>query len=319
MKKLALIDGDIISYVCASANETRSVIAEHKETLDTHTFSTATNFKEWAGEDVNAYSLKPVQTANELGYALRSVKTMIASITDSTGCDGYHVVLSGKNNFRLSLPLPTQYKDKRKESVRPLQLSSCREYLKEFHNAEVVDGIEADDALVAYAVQGLSDGDYIVQCTIDKDAYASPGWLYNWNTMDKPELVVGYGGLELAESASGITSVKGRGSSFLWFQILFGDPVDCYKPCELAKVKLGEKGVYKLLSPAKSNAESLQILANQYKKWYPTPITYRAFDGKLHTKDWIEIMQMYADCAYMRRYDGDFLNIHKLLNKYGIA
>jgi hypothetical protein len=328
MSGLVVIDGDILAYRCSAANEKRTVKAVHNETLEELTFDTATAFKEWAGDEKDNYTLTPQQTAEPIENALYSVKNMIHSITEKAKCNSYHIVVSGKDNFRLDLPLPTRYKDSRKDNVRPLQLEECRQYLINVHKAEVSEGVEADDVLVAYAYQGYRNDEYVVQASLDKDAKHGPFWLFDWTTMDEPELIEGYGGLELIvketsrKKADGSPvldkSVKGKGRAFMWYQIAFGDPVDAYKPCELAKVKFGEIGAYELLKGAKNDKEALEALVFQYKKWYPAPVTYNCWKGETHTKDWLEIMQMYADCVFMRRWDGDRLDVKAVLKKLGV-
>lgn len=328
MTGLCVVDGDLVAYRCSAANEKRLVVAQHKETLEEIEFDTATKFKEWAGDDTECYTLTPKQVAEPLENALASIKRMIASLVEKTKCDSYHVVISGEDNFRKDLPLPTRYKDSRKDTTKPLQLAECKEYLLRVHSAEVSEGVEADDVLVGYANQGYKDKRYVVQASIDKDAKHGPGWLFDWTTMEEPELIEGYGSLELiiketgkkkADGSDVVTkSVKGKGRAFLWYQILFGDPADSYKPCELAKVKFGEIGAYDLLKHAKTDKEALEAIVTKYKLWYPEPTTYRDWNNVLHTKDWLEIMQMYTDCAFMRRWEGDRLDVKAVLDKLNI-
>lgn len=342
--RLAVIDGDIVAYRCAAANEKRTVEAVHNDTAETHTFDTMTKFKEWcAASDLDAedFTVTPGQEAGSKAFAFGKIKKMLEDITRDAGCDSYHVVVSGKENFRLDLPLPTRYKDSRKESVRPLQLAASKQYLVDHHDAEVSEGVEADDVLVGYAYQGHQerlqaiaegvDEDALprtVQCSLDKDAKHGPGWLYDWVNMTEAVLITGYGGLTLTLKETGRLTkagkpivdkvIKGTGRAFLWYQIVFGDPVDAYKPCELAKVKFGDVGAYELLKNAKNDKEALEAVVRQYKIWYPKPVTYRAWNNVLHTKSWLEIMQMYADCAFMRRWPGDRLDMEKLLKKLGV-
>lgn len=324
---LAVIDGDILAYRCAAANEKRSVKAIHKETLEERVFDTATLFKEWAGSEKDNFDLIPQQEAEELQFAFAMLKQMLQNITEAAKCDNFHVVVSGGNNFRKALPLPTRYKDNRSDATRPLQLEDCKNYLLHFQNAEIAEG-EADDLLVGYSAQGHRDGEYVVQCSLDKDAKHGPGWLYDWTTMTEPELIEGYGGLELVLKPTARLKadgtpvmdkhVKGKGRAFLYYQMVFGDPIDCYKPCELAKAKFGEIGAYDLLKHAKNDKEALEAVVRQYKKWYPEPLTYRDWNNELHTKTWLEIFQMYADCAFMRRWDGDRFDVEKVLTKMEI-
>ncbi len=63
----------------------------------------------------------------------------------------------------------------------------------------------------------------------------------------------------------------------------------------------------------------LQAIYNQYKDWYPEPVTYKAWNGVEHTKDFIDIWQMYVDCAKMQRMPGDRVNLRKVLSYYGIV
>ena len=326
-KKLAVIDGDILAFRCAAANERRTVKAIHKDTLEETVFSTATKFKEWAGQEADNYELIPQQEADELQFAFKMMKQLIQSIVEEAKCDSYHIVISGEHNFRQALPLPTKYKDSRVDTVRPLQLADCKEYLIHHHNAEIAEG-EADDLLTGYMWQGFQDDEYVVQCSLDKDAKHGPGWLYDWTHMSEPELIEGYGGLELILKETARVKadgspvmdkeVKGKGRAFLYYQMVFGDPVDSYKPCELAKAKFGQIGAYDLLKNAKTDKEALEAVVRQYKKWYPKPVTYRCWEGKLHTKNWLEIFQMYADCAFMRRFEGDRFDVEKVLTKMGI-
>jgi hypothetical protein len=331
MSGIAVIDGDIIAYRAAAANEKRTVIAVHNETAEESVFDTMTKFREWCNASelsVDDFVVTPAQEAGQRAYAFAMLKKMIADITEQAKCDSYHIVVSGRDNFRLDLPLPTRYKDSRKDTVKPLQLSACKDYLIQHHAAEVSVGCEADDVLVGYMYQGYVDGEYVVQCSLDKDARSGPGWLYDWTTMDEPELITGYGELTctLKETAKKTAAgkpvtnkiIKGSGRAFLWFQTIFGDPVDAYKPSEIAKAKFGDVGAYELLKGAKSDKEALEAVVRQYKLWYPEPVTYRDWKNELHTKGWLEIMQMYVDCAYMRRWDGDRLDIAKLLNKLGV-
>lgn len=333
MAGLAVIDGDIVAYRCAAANETRSVLAVHNETADSVTFDTLTKFREWAGDEASNYTVTPHQEAGKIEHAYKSMRQMIQTICDKAGCDSYHIVTSGSGNFRLELPLPTRYKDARKESTKPLQLHKCKTYLIEHHGAEVSSGEEADDVLVAYAVQGYNEylkdiTKRVVQCSLDKDAKHGPGWLFDWTTMDEPILIEGFGELELILTPTGkklangepqtTKSVKGKGRIWLYYQMVFGDPVDCYKPCELAKAKFGEVGAYDLLKNCKTDKEALEALVAKYKLWYPKPVTYRAWDEKMYTKDWLEIWQMYADCAFMRRWEGDRFDVKVVLDKMKI-
>jgi hypothetical protein len=320
-KGIAIIDGDILAYRSAAANTRRFVTAIHNETLEEHEFPTATAFKEWAGSKADKYSLTPGQEADSLGLAIGNMKRSIESITKGAKCDSYHIVVSGKDNFRLNLPLPTRYKSNRDDAMRPPQLGDCKDYLVNKLGAEVSRGVEADDVLCSYAYQGYKEGNYVVQCSIDKDAHHGPWWLYDWTTMKEPKLIEGFGDIELVVYTSGVNTskvVKGFGRKFLYCQMVLGDPVDGYKPSEIAKARFGAAGAYKLLKNAKNDKEALEAIVKQYKSWYPSELAYEAWDGAKYTTDWLNILQMYADCAFMRRWEGDRLDVKKTLDKLGV-
>lgn len=312
-ERIAVVDGDLLAFKCAAVTEKRSVIATHKETLDKYEFYTATDFKSWASDTADQYDLEAIRTPEPIANTLRSIKTKLNSIINACKADSYHIVISGEDNFRKNIPLPSQYKNTRSDAGKPVNLAEAKEYLIKHHNAEVAVG-EADEVLVAYAYQGWKDKEVVIQCSIDKDAYHGPGWLFNWDSMAEPELIEGFGSLYINEAGT----IKGQGRVFLYFQMAFGDPIDAYKPCELAKVKYGEKSAYKLLKDCNSDKQALEALVQQYKKWYPAPLTYRAWDDELHTKNWLEIWQMYADCSFMPRWDGDRFDVKKLLIKLKI-
>jgi len=317
LPKLVCIDGDILSYRAAAANEKRFVRCTHMETAETVEFDTLTKFREWAGDSKDEYEVVPGQKSGPLQNAFHILNHMIDNIVKACKAESYHIVVSGDNNFRLDLPLPTRYKDARKESTKPLQLADCKNYLINSHSAEISDGVEADDVLVAYMTAGHT------QASIDKDANHGPGHLYNWDNMTEPEFISGFGELTLIvkENPNGTKtkSAKGKGRVWLYYQMVFGDAVDCYKPCELAKVKFGEVGAYELLHRCKTDKEALEAVAKQYQIWYPKPITYRAWDGSLQeNKSWLDIWQLYADCAFMRRWEGDRFDVRKVLKKAGI-
>ena len=80
--------------------------------------------------------------------------------------------LTGKNNFRKRIN--PQYKANRKDTIPPIYLQQCRDFLIQEWNAEVSEGCEADDEL------GIAQGESTILCTLDKDLDMIPGLHYNW-------------------------------------------------------------------------------------------------------------------------------------------
>lgn len=140
------------------------------------------------------------------------------------------------------------------------------------------------------------------------------GWLYNWTKMEKPTYISGLGELHYEGK-----NVKGTGRKWFMFQSIFGDPTDGYKPSDLCDAKFGEKGAYKLLVDLKTDKECWEVVTDLYKTWYPSPVTYKAWDGVEYTKNYLDIMQMYVDCAHMQRWAGDRIVVPTVLDKLGIS
>lgn len=315
-KTVLVIDGDIVAYRCAAANETRSIKAVHKITGQEVTAPHRTGFKEQVkgSFETTEFEIEDVQTPQDIKFAYHGMKTTIESLCKTSDADEYEIYISGDGNFRLDLPLPDQYKSNREDGIRPLQLKQCKNWLIKNHGAERVNGMEADDMLARRCYEGVQQGIKVIQATIDKDAMSNVGWVYNWTKMTEPLEVKGLGELKLNEKKE----LSGVSRKWFYAQWVKGDATDGFKPCQLAGAKFGDVGCFNLLNDCKTDKECVEAVFNQYKKWYPKPVTYTAWDGKEYTKDVIEIMDMYAACAHMKRYDDDVFSTASLLDALGI-
>ncbi len=97
---------------------------------------------------------------------------LIRSILEETNSSEYKAYLSGSHNFRYDIY--PDYKANRKGKPRPEHLQAVREFLVKEWNAEVSDGIEADDSL------GIAASNESVICSIDKDLLQIPGEHFNF-------------------------------------------------------------------------------------------------------------------------------------------
>ena len=134
-----------------------------------------------------------------LENALHSVKMMLNNILDKTECDDHQLFLTGERNFRKEVH--ESYKANRKQE-RPHWYNEIRQYMIDHWGAEVVDEVEADDAL------GLNANDSTILVSIDKDLDQIPGMHYNYNK----------------DSAYYVNSEEG--DRFFWTQMLTGDRAD---------------------------------------------------------------------------------------------
>ena len=108
-----------------------------------------------------------------LENALHSVKVKLNYIMEQTETTKCRVFLSPEKNFRTEIC--SDYKANRDTSKRPYHYEEIRNYLFDTWKAEVIDGLEADDAL------GINQTDSTIICTIDKDLDQIPGLHYNYN------------------------------------------------------------------------------------------------------------------------------------------
>jgi hypothetical protein len=318
MRSLLILDGDLISYKAAAASEKRTIKAKHKTTGEVTTYKNRTALKAaLKTSDTEVYEdfdIEDVQKIDAINNCFKIIDGMIASIHKTSGCDDVRVVVQGEGNFRDDLLLPSKYKGSRVGTMRPLQLKAAAEYLKEKHKAEVANGRESDDVLSSYAYMGFKDNIVIVQGTIDKDARQCSGWLLDWDKMTAPEYISGLGELHMDEKGK----LRGKGRKWLYAQVTMGDPSDDYKPTELSKSQYGEASVLKDFGPLTTDKECWTRIAELYKLWYPSPFIYTAWSGEEVQGNWLQMLQIYVDCAHMQRWDGDRLDVTVTLNKMGV-
>jgi len=142
---IAVIDGDEIAYQIAAACETRTIKVTNKLNKESSSFKHRTEMKKFLhGLDVpeDFFEVEDVQTADDIANANHSVKVVVDNIKAACKADKLEVYLSGKNNFRDSLPLPSKYKGNRADSIRPLLLDEIRAYIVKKYGAKIVDNEE---------------------------------------------------------------------------------------------------------------------------------------------------------------------------------
>ena len=156
-------------------------------------------------------------TADPESHTLHSCKQFINQMLEETGADTYKIYLTGKGNFRYKVR--EDYKANRKGADKPVHYQLVRDYLVKKFKAQVVDGIEADDAL---ALGQQSD---TAIASIDKDLLMVEGRHYNYGKCTWQDVTAK------------------QGEYFFYKQMLTGDRVD-----NITGIRgLGEKKASKLL------------------------------------------------------------------------
>jgi hypothetical protein len=323
-----ILDADSIAYKAAAANESRSITASHKEKDNVTEWANRTAFRAFLKENDLThtevdYVITDVQDPRHVSYGKSLVREIIKGYHAKTGVKDAEIYIGGADNFRDRIPLPHKYKGKRVDTLRPVQLKDIRYFMITDLGAIVVEGEEVDDVGSKRAYAGWKENKgKVIQVTEDKDALQCSGWLFNPAKMASPVYIQGFG--EIHKEGTGI---KGTGRLWLYYQALYGDSVDCYHGADLWKLdgthqglkrQFGEMAAWKVLKDCKTDQEAWLALYGQYKEWYPEPVTYTAWDGEEHTKDCVDIMQMYFDCAFMRRWDNDRINCREVLTKLGV-
>jgi hypothetical protein len=124
--------------------------------------------------DIVKYAVGFAADEEPLENALHSVKLLIHRIVEQSQCDEYRGYITGRGNFREATATIKPYKGNRDVTRKPKWFKEIHEYLVNYHDGIVVDGIEADDKL------GMEQTEDTVIASIDKDLNMIPGWHYNW-------------------------------------------------------------------------------------------------------------------------------------------
>lgn len=307
--KLLIIDGDSVAFRQAAGVETRSIVVKHLKSNREKQFKNRTEFKKFLIDKNftfadNEYEITDHQKSLDISIAISNTNKCIESMLELTWCDDVEIYIGGGETFRHRLPLPSPYKDKRKESIKPEHLVAVRNHLRRKWKAKVVEsGLEVDDVVTIRAYECLLEGRDAVLASVDKDSYQCQGVsLYNWTDEEpKVELIPDVGHLYKAKS-----TVKGNGLMFLAFQVLAGDPADTYQGYELSKVKYGATKAMNALKDCTTEQDILKVTISEFKRLYPEPFEYTDCHGVLHEEvDWFDMLNLFWACAYMKRSWGD--------------
>ena len=156
------------------------------------------------------------------------------------------------NNARYVLD-PT-YKQNRK-GAKPTTYAKLRQWMVDYLDAEVVTGIEADDAL---GLRAHEEG--VVIASIDKDLLTVPGKHYNLLS-GEITVVTNPGYVYLDDKKT----LRGHGFKLFCAQMLMGDRADNVKGLR----GYGSVKAYKLLKTKTTIRSMYATVVRQYRKAYP--------------------------------------------------
>ena len=82
--------------------------------------------------------------------------------------------------------------------------------------------------------------------------------------------------------------------------------------------RFGDVACFNLLNKLNTDEDCLKAIVEQYKKWYPTPVTFTSHDGCEYTYTWLDAANEIWALARMKRWVNDAVTFGEVLNKFGI-
>lgn len=315
--RVVIVDADMLVYRTSAAVETRSV----KTVVDgvAVEFPTRTLLKEYCIDVDVDYKDLMVTDHHENEHISGCISTLKKSVRNIyRELDATHVVflLGGTGNFRLDLPLPTQYKAARKEIRRPDYLKDCRDFLNRHYDTFVVSGCEADDATQSLSEHIINNTDaWGVGYSVDKDFRTAmkQNRYYNPVTKELVELAGGLGSISLHKG-----KIVGDGLHFLMYQCFSGDPSDNFSPKQFFNTRFGDKSYYNHFKDCTSEKDLLETWVSKWKELLPESIEYIDWKGSKQVHTWQTLADLYMRCPMMLMHPSDTTTFTSLLERYGV-
>lgn len=325
---IAHVDLDFVKYGAASVGERRYIIVTHKTTGRSKEFDNRTQFygrgkkKDggWLAElnatrdspfTVDEFDIEDKQEVSEpINNILHSAKQMVESAIKNSGATSYHTYIGKGEVFRVELSTLMKYKGNRESLVKPLLLDDIMEYLTKKYKPEVVTGIEVDDA-VTIATWNKPDS-FIIG--VDKDYRGAGTRFYDVNSPEEGIIdCSGFG--ELWDTGK---KISGRGRLFKYFQVITQDTSDHYKANCFSDIKWADKSAFKVLKDCVDDKQAFQVMVETFKLLYPEPKVVQGWRGEDIMIDWHYVMQEMFNMAHMHRWENDFIDIGKVIEKLGV-
>ena len=330
MSKLLVIDYDWILYAAGFASENRNIIVTHIPSGRKRTFKNVTEFwgrkkKEiggWLGDtntkriekglvpfEREEFSVETVRESEPIENALHTSKMMINTALEKTNCTEYIGYIGRGKSFRHDFSTLLEYKGNRDPDGKPLLKEEMEEYLIKHHNAQIIEGLEADDMCIITALE--EDG---VVCAIDKDALGCPVKVFNPNYPERGVIDCDVFG-ELSVKDNG--DIFGYGRIWKYFQTINGDSVDNYKANCFSDIKWADISSYNALKDVKSDKEAWKVMWEVFRHLYPEKKKIVGWRGDEIEIDALYVFQECFNLVHMwRNKDKDYVDVHSILKRY---
>ena len=132
--------------------------------------------------DILVYRFGFASDGDPAEFALARISEFLDNLQMMDGIDEVRGYLTGKNNFRFDIAKTAPYKGNR-IMEKPYHYQLLREYMERAWGFEVIDGMEADDAIGIEAYRHEPEETIIV--SIDKDLNMIRGHHYNFVKEEK--------------------------------------------------------------------------------------------------------------------------------------
>jgi len=132
--------------------------------------------------DILVYRFGFASDGDPAEFALARISEFLDNLQAMEGIDEVWGYLTGSNNFRNEIAKTAPYKGNR-VMAKPYHYQLLREYMERAWGFEVIDGMEADDAIGIEAYRNEPDETIIV--SIDKDLNMIRGHHYNFVKEEK--------------------------------------------------------------------------------------------------------------------------------------
>lgn len=266
---IALLDLDIITYRCGFAVEKSKYNIyikgeEHFGPVAVYRYKK--EIPDYYSKDEGCF-IEKAKDVEPLENALHGVKETLQSIIGAVGASSYKGYLTGEGNFREEISVTRKYKGNRDPEHKPVYYKEIRDYLIQYWGAEVVNGMEADDALGIEQHKSMCSsktdiwGDTII-CSIDKDLLQCPGLHYNFVKKEKYWIT------------------EEQGIKNFYYQLLVGDNTDNIQ----GVVGIGPKKAQQILAGCKTEKEMYDACVKAYNNQ--------------------ELLNEMAQLVYIRRVEG---------------
>lgn len=312
-KSVVVVDADALVYRVASKADEWTIKAT-SDVWGVVECKTRTELKAHCkknGWGLDSFRIEDVVSTEPVSYCLGTLKKALENIKKLEGFRKSILLIGGGNNFRSSLPLPDLYKGSRKDMKKPTHLDACRNYLIKYHNAFIINGVEADDVVVGLTQILTSKGLDCIAWNVDKDFTQSLLPVKYFNPIHQKLITLegGVGELHLTK-----TGVKGSGLKWLLLQVMLGDSTDDYSPKQFFSKKYGDKGFYNDFHEIDNLRDLSDKWVTKWRALVGDEITFTTHDGYIQKHNWVSLAELYFLCAYMRVSPCDTTTLISLLD-----